>query len=133
MACGSHVSFENEGRLCLFAAEPNPFVTQTPQDFVAGNSVELLVVMESCVSSSCTSDIAATCEASMTGSQITVTSAGSYSEDTGLGGCTDDCRAVSATCSTGPLQPGSYTVVHGEDELVLEVPASVESAPCTSP
>lgn len=133
LGCNDQVSFENEGTLCMFAADPDPFITESPQDFTPGAPVELLVVMEPCVSGSCTSDIVASCEATVSGNQITVTSSGSYREDSGLvKACTDDCRVVSATCSTASLPAGSYTVFHGEDVLPLDVPASLDSAPCTS-
>lgn len=132
-ACGERVSYENEGALCAFASDPDPFFTTTTQDLVAGAPVEMMVVMDSCVSSSCTSDITTGCEVSLDGDRILVTSAGSYNDDTGsLGGCTDDCRAVFATCSTPPLAAGSYTVVHGADTMQLDIPATLDRAPCTA-
>lgn len=132
VGCDTQVSFDNEGPVCAFASDSNPFITDTPQEFVADAPLELLVIMEGCVSSSCTSNIETSCEVSVNGSEITLTSRGSYEEAGGLQqSCTDDCLAVTATCVTPPLPAGAYTLVHGDSTMQIDVPASAPAAPCT--
>jgi hypothetical protein len=44
--------------------------------------------------------------------------------------CTEDCRRMSAQCQTPLLPAGTYTVRHGNDELVISVPSSLTKIQC---
>lgn len=43
--------------------------------------------------------------------------------------CTTDCRELDVSCETPTLEPGTYTVRHGDKAHPLEIP-SVQRAPC---
>ncbi|HWB76043.1 MAG TPA: hypothetical protein VG755_13835 [Nannocystaceae bacterium] len=117
-ACGGpwdEVSFVDEGQLC--------FSTQSD-----GIAVE--VQAPDCLSSSCSRDPHGTCEATIDGERITITSEFHWEErNGGIKGCTLDCGRVVADCTLAGLAPGTYTVVHGEEEVELVVPLAQEGCP----
>ena len=40
------------------------------------------------------------------------------------GTCTADCSTLGTSCESGPLAPGTYTVIHGEDRATIVLPAT---------
>lgn len=106
------VAFEDEGELC-FAER--------------GGGVSIEVTAPGCLSSSCSRDVAAECSATLEGTRIEVTSSISW-EEKQRGTCTLDCGIAMASCGLDALPAGTYTVVHGEDEVELTVPV-VASCP----
>jgi hypothetical protein len=117
-ACGGQwgeVSFVDEGELC--------FSSQL-------DAIAVEVRAPECMSSSCSRDTQATCDATVEGNRITITSDIRWEEkDGGLKGCTLDCGTAAADCNIGQLAPGTYTVVHGEEETELVVPLDREGCP----
>lgn len=117
-ACGGpwdEVSFVDEGDLC--------FSTQ-------GSGIAIEVRAPECMSSSCSRDPHATCEATVQGERITITSEIHWEEKHGgLKGCTLDCGIAAADCTLDDVAPGTYTVVHGEEEIELVVPLAQEGCP----
>jgi hypothetical protein len=46
--------------------------------------------------------------------------------------CTKDCLEIDATCQTPALEPGTYTIRHGDNAYKLKIPSTVR-APCFMP
>jgi hypothetical protein len=109
----SPVSRVDEGELC--------FENQ-------GSDVVIEVIDTECVSSSCVRDIEGGCEAVVDGATLTLTSDISYAvlQPPPDVGCTPDCVSVTVSCTVEGLADGTYTVVHGADEVELVVPVQEE-------
>ena len=89
-----------------------------------GASVAVTVTAPDCLSSSCSRNVEGSCSATVDGTTIQLTSEIRWEDDEGkFAQCTDDCGSASAECDLGELPDGIYTVVHGEDEVQLVVPA----------
>ena len=91
---GKDVVVQNEGRLCVFPASSvgqNGFtgVDGTPQQYVAGEALQLSVVFNVCLSSTCSTERQASCMVAQSGNTFAVTARGSYHEDT-TGACSAD-------------------------------------------
>ncbi|MFK7927274.1 MAG: hypothetical protein AB8H79_03750 [Myxococcota bacterium] len=82
-----------------------------------------------CLSSSCSRDAVASCNAVLDGQVITVTAQFDWQEATGNIACTDDCGSLSATCEVGPLPAGTYTVKMGSGVETFDVPTTEECSP----
>lgn len=125
---GTLVEVENTGGACLFGHEPAGSLRTT---FVADQPVEISVGGFACLSSSCTIDQLATCEARVEGSVITITSHASWIDTTHRTGiCTDDCTGPSGDCATPPLPAGTYSVRLAEHTAELVVPSMTDAVPC---
>ena len=79
---------------------------------------------ELCLSSSCSRNIKGSCDATLDGSTITVTSQFDWEENVGANvPCTYDCISRIVECGTvGPLPAGTYTLVHGTASEEVVVP-----------
>ena len=79
-----------------------------------------------CLSSSCSRNAVGTCDVTLDGTTITVTSQFDWEENMGkMVACTDDCRNIEADCGEiGPLAAGTYTIVHGASSQEVEVPSN---------
>lgn len=79
---------------------------------------------ELCLSSSCSRNIEGSCDATLDGSTITVTSQFDWEENVGANvPCTYDCISRIVECGTvGPLPAGTYTLVHGTASEEVVVP-----------
>lgn len=127
LGCGAEqvVLDETAGRvqLCAFgAADPEtryPLGPSGPQSFAAGAPILLHVAGASCVSSSCTAEVVASCRATVEGQTVRVEADFSWTETSGA--CTDDCRSIVATCATPALSAGLYTLVLGTRSATLTV------------
>jgi hypothetical protein len=99
----------DEGMLCVEQTEQNLTIT---------------VIALDCLSSSCTRDVGGDCSATVDGSTIAVTSEIHWEETEGRlrGGCTSDCGSAQVTCQIPAPPEGTYTLVHGEAEMPLDVP-----------
>lgn len=108
------VSQIDEGTSCLEAA-------------TADGTGTITVDADVCLSSSCDRNGTSSCEATLDGTTITVTSEFSWETATGIGvACTDDCGMLSAACDVGPLPEGTYTIVHGTETTTVTVPTTEE-------
>ncbi len=125
---GRFVEVENKGNACLLGHEPAGSMRTT---FVADQPVEVNVSGFACLSSSCTTDMMARCEARLEGTTIIITTIASWRDTTEVTGiCTDDCASPFATCMTPPLPAGTYSVSLPPRAAVLEVPSMTPSVPC---
>jgi hypothetical protein len=95
-----------------------------------GGVAAVYVFSDDCLSSECTRAQTGACVATLDGDRILVESTFSWESKSGIPmACTDDCGDLTASCSVGPLEEGSYTLLHGGDELVISIPNQV----CTRP
>jgi hypothetical protein len=102
-------SYANEGSLCLNSN--------------ADGTLEVEVWFPTCLSSTCDEVLGTSCTIAVLDHEISITSSGSY-ESPVYGSCSADCQALIADCSSeGPLNPGEYTLVHGEDAGEVTLPA----------
>lgn len=93
--------FVDEGELCI------------------GSDGRLVVDWQTCLSSSCDTLTDATCEATLDGGTLTVTSYGRI-ESSGTT-CTDDCGFASAACDLPTVEdPSTVTVAHGTTSVGLD-------------
>lgn len=107
------VSYVDEGQVC-FEADGADIVAQ--------------VVVQDCMSGSCTRNFVGSCSATASGSEITLTSDISWEENVGAVACTDDCGIPMATCVLEGLADGTYDVTFGGEQLQLVVPVT---EPCS--
>lgn len=128
---------ETSGRvqLCAFAGPDAetayPLGPPGPQSFAAGAPLVLRVAGASCVSSSCTTDVVASCRATLEGQTVRVEADFSWTEATGT--CTDDCRSIVATCATPALSAGPYTIVLGARSATVTVGDLGPQTACIAP
>lgn len=104
------VSYIDEGTVCLE---------------VSGADVTVTVTAPDCLSSSCSRNLEGTCEATVDGTTITVTSEITWEQavESPRLGCTDDCGAPIATCTIpGGLPDGDYTVEIGGTQQEVTLP-----------
>ena len=81
------------------------------------------IVVNDCMSSSCTENFQGSCTATVEGTEITLTSDIHWDEVTGGNiGCTGDCGIPTASCTLEGLADGTYTVTYGSQSLTLTVP-----------
>ena len=126
-----HVEKTDAGRACVFASPPTPFISEVePQTFQA-NAPVYVEVQSGCFSSSCSSDLELTCDITVEGTVIRVTSELRYTDLTSTrDDCTADCRIASTVCAMPVLAPGTYTVRLGERETSFTTPGETPTAPC---
>jgi hypothetical protein len=125
---GQPFEVENTGQACLLGHEPSGSQRTT---YPAGQPIEINVGGFDCLSSSCTTDATASCEATLTGSTVMITARASWKDTSHLGqGCTDDCGSPSAACMTPPLPAGEYTFTYGSQVTTLTVPSMPAMFPC---
>lgn len=79
-----------------------------------------------CRSSSCEVLLDSSCDVTVEGDTITITSLATIESPKGSATCTADCQSANADCETPPIAPGSYTVVYGELSDTIEIPADEE-------
>jgi hypothetical protein len=100
--------FQNSGGLCFTSK--------------ADGSVQIIVSFDTCLSSTCSRVLGATCRASESAGVITVTSNATVEREHLE--CTADCGVLTARCNTTPLAPGTYTVKYGGAQSEVTLPAS---------
>lgn len=110
------VTFVDEGRVCL--AEE-------------GADLRVTVEAPACLSSSCSRNIEGSCQATVEGSTISVTSDITWEQ--AVAGpnlaCTDDCGLASTSCTIdGGLPAGTYTLDIGGEISTLALPGPVCTA-----
>jgi hypothetical protein len=120
-ACETDVrSYIDEGRLCVDADD----IAQ----FEAGSTLGLTVTANECISA-CPRFAEATCAAEVRGDRIVVRSEAQWAPSDEI--CIALCVGLQAHCTVTVPEAGHYVVVHGDDELPLELPATPEAPPCT--
>ena len=122
-------TLRDRGALCVLPDGANSNLhTCERLEFSAGEILRLQVHFDVCLSSTCDLDRRASCRANLEGSVIRVTAEGSYRRDGD--DCSEDCGALTATCSVGPLPAGDYELRYAEDSLALTLP-STRAKVCT--
>ena len=117
-------SFEDEGDVCL-----NRFSFDDQSAIEAEAPIEVIVELPVCLSSSCSSEPQASCQATLDAESntITLTSEGSYLDTSAQAqGCTADCGLLHADCEIPALPEGQYTLTHGQTTYTFEVPSQPE-------
>jgi len=107
---GTTNTFTNDGSLC--------FRSQ------ATDSVEVLVTFDTCLSSSCSHVIEASCSVAETNGTIQVESRAVVENDSGE--CTADCGLLTAQCESAPISAGTYPVTYGANADSIVLPATAE-------
>jgi len=99
---------DDEGTICLHSA--------------ADSALEIKVTFPDCFSSSCSSLLDANCSVELSANEVRIHSHGVI--ETRGGTCTADCRSYSTTCSSGPMTPGAYVVLHGTQSKDVSLPVA---------
>lgn len=124
---GTVVQYEDTGTICVCAGDQGS-CGPSVQRFEADRPVRIgFELTDVCLSSSCSLDREASCIVTRDGSTLHVATSASF-RDKGADACTLDCGQLSATCTTGPLPSGSYTVTYGAKSLTFDVPSEVYSS-----
>lgn len=100
-------TLENQGFACISGA--------------ADQAHTIEVDFGTCMSSSCDRLQSASCTIEQSGAELIVQGTAEISHARNEA-CTDDCRHAKATCSTGPLAAGSYTLVYAGQRTDVVVP-----------
>lgn len=104
------VSYVDEGDLC--------FEDQ-------GGDVVVRVTAPDCLSSSCSRDLGGSCEGTVVGDVVTLTSEVHWEQNQGPEvACTDDCGAPAVSCALPALADGTYSVALGTETVELVVPVT---------
>jgi hypothetical protein len=96
--------------------------------FQAGGELTITVTVDECISS-CTRIEEASCEATLEGERIVVRSEARWAAESGA--CIALCAALQAQCSVTLPSEGAYTLEHGGQERLVELPSAVEEPACT--
>lgn len=105
------IELVNEGGICLNSRSKS-----------AKSIVDITVTFRSCISSSCEKIVSAECECDVEANTIQVTSRGVFDRNMDTD-CTGDCNKMVARCESEPLEPGKYTVYHGDQSIEVTIPA----------
>lgn len=112
-ACGRPDRFE-DGDICV-----DPGVVA---EFAAGDAITFEVVFDDCISA-CARRVKTSCDVQVDGDDIFLDASGSFLPP-GPGACVALCAVLSARCEVNDLSPGTYTVHHGDQQLVVTLPSS---------
>ncbi len=116
----------DQGVACLVPAEQGtaPEPNMDPDPIVVGDEVFVYVVLDPCATLQCDRVESASCEATLDGHVIRVTSRATVATDTDASVCPTMCLAVQATCSVGALPAGTYTVLHAGTTRTVTLPGT---------
>ncbi len=88
------------------------------------------VAFPTCLSSSCDTLQEASCTLDVSGDVLRISSQGIVESKGKI--CTLDCRAATVECTMEPIEPGDYTVIHGDERQTVSLP-NVEGAVLGAP
>ncbi|MEQ1567334.1 MAG: hypothetical protein ABMA64_16955 [Myxococcota bacterium] len=91
-----------------------------------GADVAVFVVLDDCLSGSCSRGLVGTCEASLVNdATVQVTSSITWEDNVGPGvDCSSDCGIPMATCTLPGVPEGTYTFELGADSLEVTLPTT---------
>lgn len=112
--CGPEAYLEDSGGLCT-----------VDEDRDADEPVTFDIWLDNCISG-CADNIETECSVEFDGETIRVNASATYDSRAPRPGCHGVCQPVVATCSTGPLPAGSYTVEYAGESATLDIPSSGE-------
>ena len=129
----SKVSLEDTLPLCVFSSYEErsatvAFPKAKKQKLDANAPVVFGIFPPWCVNDACDDRTLLQCWTERDGPTLTVHSRFASHRKDGAA-CAKDCLQVEAACETPPLEPGQYTVRHGDKSYSLKIP-SVLKAPC---
>jgi hypothetical protein len=115
LACNGETenTYTDVGQVCL-SGDPD-----------AAHSVEIDFYV--CMSSSCDSLVESSCEATLSGTELTITATATVASKGGA--CTADCQQLLVSCETDPLPAGTYDLIYGDQQGTLTVPAATAGEP----
>ncbi len=116
----------DQGVACLVPAEQGtaPEPNMDPDPIAVGDEVFVYVVLDPCATLQCDRVESASCEATLDGHVIRVTSRATVATNTDVDGCPAACLPVEATCSVGVLPAGTYTVLHAGTTRTVTLPGT---------
>ncbi len=113
-------TFTDEGHVCLVSEAADA----APGDLLADEPLAVRVVFDRCASS-CARIDEATCEATVDGGVIDVTTRARLSEKIERGKiCADSCLVVETTCAIGRLGAGTYRLELRAEQRLVDIPGS---------
>jgi hypothetical protein len=110
----SETTYVDVGRACVDGAVDEPHTVEV--DFHV------------CLSSSCDSVVESMCEATLSGTELTISATATVSSSSGA--CTADCGQLIVNCETDPLPAGEYQLIFGNLQGTLTVPAATAEPTC---
>lgn len=116
-----------DGQACLYGEGGADWMASTTS-FVADGATEVLVTFEECASG-CASEVTASCEATVQGTEVVVTGSASYVVPGGSPTCPAMCVVVQATCDGPALSAGTWELVWGASGDAIVVPSEGD-VPC---
>jgi hypothetical protein len=124
---------EDVSPLCLFPDVQAWFAAKHlrdvgPQRLRAAEPVVIGAFGPWCVHESCDQRPSLQCSVERTDDTLVVRSR-YWGEHKDGSRCTTDCRSITASCQTPPLEAGTYTIRHGVEAFTFKVPSTL-SAPC---
>jgi hypothetical protein len=124
----------NDAQLCVFSNYAEQFRAQTaesagPQRLAAGEPVVFGTYPGACVREGCVEQPSMECTVEREGRNLTVRSRFWGIHRDGGGCAAGKCQPVAAGCASEALEPGKYTVKHGETRFELNIPSALD-APC---
>jgi hypothetical protein len=123
--CGPDAT--DEGAFCIGTSSSS----DPPITLEASKPIVVTVVYDSCLSG-CANDLEGTCTVERDGNKLVVHSEFSYDDGKIPGAsCPSVCVPLSAQCSSGPLEAGSYTIVHGVRTMSLSLQSTLTTT-CTN-
>ena len=105
---------ENDGKACIFGTGTSP------EDGIDAGAASIRVYVNTCLSSSCDTVKSKSCEATLEGDTVSVTSRVTIASEQGA--CTDDCGGVQVDCEVGMVEAGDFTLTHGGESTAITVP-----------
>lgn len=112
-ACSDTYEFD-EGPICL--ADPD-----LPMSFEPGDDLEFTVILDPCMT--CADSFGATCDVTIDGDRLIVDARGSYIRKRAAA-CEDICLELAAKCVVRDLQPGTYTLESGANQISVALPSA---------
>jgi hypothetical protein len=125
-----HFELDNTGKTCAFAGPPTALPEQ--QHYMAGNPLVFVTTLDECLSA-CSLNVQAACDIVRSGNILHITGHGSWSERNEPGqACVDSCLVLGATCTTRPLEAGTYTIDYDGTTAAITIPSTATDAPCAT-
>jgi hypothetical protein len=116
LACNggeTETTYSDVGQVCLSGAPDT------------AHSIE--IDFHVCLSSSCDSVVDSVCEATLSGTDLTITATATVASSHGA--CTADCGQLLVNCETEPLPAGTYDLIYGDQHGTLTVPGATAGEP----
>ena len=122
-------TYQDEGQACVIP-QTDPSISGGPEVEIRADEELLVHVLSDGCQSWCAKVKESSCSVFTDGSIIRVSSHAEVTEVIDSSeGCQEECRRVESPCPLGPLSPGSYTILHGNESQMIEVPGTYTCKP----